>query len=64
MSRTPIIGTLCIIKLSLKVKLTCKEQNKIKYNEKNLLRVQFFFVKVNLSEYTREVSIRGCTVAL
>ena len=50
MSRTPIIGTLCIIKLSLKVKLTGKEQNKIKCNEKNLLRVQIFFVKVNLSE--------------
>ena len=50
MSRTPIVGNPCIIKLSLEIKLTGKEQNKIKYNEKNLLRVQFFFVKVNLRE--------------
>ena len=42
MSRTPIIGTLCIIELSLKVKLTGKEQNTIQYNEKILLRVQIF----------------------
>ena len=41
MSRTPIIRTLCIIKLSLKVKLTGKEQNKIR-REKSSTCTDFF----------------------
>ena len=50
MSRTPIIGAPCIINLSFGVRLTGKEQNIIKYNEKNIYTCTDFFEKVKLSE--------------